>query len=218
MKKFIIFVTVIFIFLLSSCFSEFVPEKRISSLDEDLLFVEGDGYNLTLYPETRETPYEEDGFVGKKEKYLIFRLNSTVGVNYSETPKITFELNGVKYNGEFEFRPVSYSLLCVIETADFPNKKLDVSLFIDGEQQNLSLYSVKKENTVSYNDIVKNLNKINNKSVSELISQPNNYEIRIRLLEDEGFNYWLVKIIGKEKSVELLFDAENGELIAVKEK
>ncbi|MBR1866964.1 MAG: hypothetical protein IJ800_00070 [Clostridia bacterium] len=217
MKKIIIILLTSALVILSSCAAKFEPEKRISGLSEDLFYYTGEDFNLTLYPEIREIPYEKDGFVGETDKYLIFKLNSPVGVNYSQTPKINFQLDGKKYEGEFEFRPVSYSLLCVLNTSSFPIGSIEVSLNINEKEENIVLDSLKNEEIVSYKDIIKNLKNYSNQSVAEFAADPEKYELRIRLLEDEGFNYWFISVIGKENSTELLFDAENGEPIAVKE-
>ena len=218
MKKFIFlaFCALTPIFL-CSCDGVHDYEDRISQLRTDVFYYECEDYKLYAFAENSETPAECDGIKGQTENKVVFRLNTSGGYPLSASPKIEFSLENKKHVGQFGFRPASASMDCTIPTETLPVGILPVMLKINGENVFIELYSLKNDRLISYKEVIKKLKYSNNNLVSGFTANPENYELNIRLTENDGYNFWCINIFGiGGESVFMLFDGENGEEIAVR--
>jgi hypothetical protein len=85
-------------------------------------------------------------------------------------------------------------------------------LTINGKSQTITLKSVKNKSTKSYGEVLKKLKK--EESFSNKLK---NAELRIRLINNDGHDYWYVGLVTKEKTSSYLLDGETLEIIARKE-
>lgn len=216
MKKFAITASIVFaLFLLCSCNKDNECFDRISQLRDNVFYCEGDGLTVYAYPETREVPFEEDGYVGEKKNYVIFKLVAAGNKRPPITPSLKFELGGKNYSKQFDYSSLSLTLYCQVEVESLPIEDFSVSLDFCEEEKTLLFTSLKKNSVFSYRDIINLAKDCNNITVKDFFKNPDKYELRIRLLEESGFNYWYVGISGKD-NVALLYDSETGELLAVR--
>ena len=211
-----IILTFLCLFIFTSCGKTPDYTQRISQLRENIFFCQADNYMLLCYPEIREKPFENDGFIGKKENVVIFKLVFSADSPKSETPIITFSSGEKTYSKQFEFKSGSAAMTCTIAVETLPVEDFSARLKLFDKETDISLTSLKKNCVFNYKDIINLLKLSNNNTVVDFISNPDNYELKIRLLENSGYNFWYVGIIGKENPVALLYDAASGELIAVK--
>jgi len=217
MKKFLFaLVCILCLPLLSSCKKTVCDESLISQLKPNIFYYEEDDFKIYAFPETSENPLVSDGFVGKKESFLTFKLFLPSKSTLLVVPNIKVCLYDEEYSSQFDYDTSSNYLLCKIKAEELPEENFFAKLDLNGKTHDVEFSSLKQTNNFDYKDAVKLTLSSNDKTVKKLVSEGKSYEIRVKLIESEGFNYWVVGIIGESESVSLLFDAENGELIATK--
>lgn len=212
MKKLLILLLLIVTLLFTfSCKERSKYDDQISQLRNDVLKYECQEYTLTAYAEIIETPLSNDGVKGKTEKTLIFKLkNNNPSCNF-ENCSLSFSINGKSYAKNFDFKQIPTLLNCSVKVDNLP-KTLDVMLTINGKSQTITLKSVKNKSTKSYGEVLKKLKK--EESFSNKLK---NAELRIRLINNDGHDYWYVGLVTKEKTSSYLLDGETLEIIARKE-
>ena len=217
MKKFIVLLAAIFMLTtVCACSENDKTFERISQLREDIFYYGDEEFSLYAYPELRENPFVEDGYAGKTDNYIIFKLTTAGNKEPIESPTVYFELNDKIYTKQFDFLPLAVNLYCQVDVDELPVGNFSVTIKFNGTEKDINFESLKKNSTFSYKDIINLAKQCNNITVKDFFENPDNYELRLRLIENSGFNYWYVGISG-ENSVALLYDGETGELIAVKD-
>jgi len=206
---------IIFTFTLFSCSKPPLYEGKISQLRQEIFFAENEQFKLVCYPETRENPMENDGVCGNTENVIIFRLTFKTSALKDSVYDINFDINGKGYNGKFEYKTIPNlltSTVCV-ETLNFK----DLQLTVNSENQTYSLKATAQKNsdTIAYEKAINQLSK-NDESVKEFLNS-NNYELKIRLIDNEGYDYWYIGFSNADKSVSFLVDGKTGETVAKKE-
>lgn len=213
MKKFLILFLLIFCLSLSlSCKQKSKHDDQISQLRSDILKYDHEDFTLTLYSETVEVPLADDGVKGKTEKVLIFKLKNKRFDQTFENCSLSFSLNNKTYTKSFEFKQIPTILNCTVTVESLPKSTMNVTLTINGKSQAITLKSVKNKSTKSYAEALKRLKK--EEAFSNKLS---NAELRIRLINNDGYDYWYVGLITKEKVFSYLLDGETLEIIAKKE-
>ena len=76
-------------------------------------------------------------------------------------------------------------------------------------------HSQKNSDTIAYEKAINQLSK-NDESVKEFLNS-NNYELKIRLIDNEGYDYWYIGFSNADKSISFLVDGKTGETVAKKE-
>ena len=213
MKKFLILLLLIVTTLFSvGCKERSKYDDQISQLRNDVLKYDCEEFTLTLYAEIIETPLVSDGVKGKTENTLTFKLkNNNPSCNF-ENCSLNFSINGKSYAKNFEFKQIPTLLNCSVTVESLPSSTLDVTLTINGKSQAITLKSVKNKSTKSYGEVLKRL-----KKEESFASKLENAELRIRLINNDGYDYWYVGLITKEKTISYLLDGETLEIIARKE-
>ena len=189
--------------------------SKISQLRENVYLGSKEDFRLTLYPESRENPLENDGVVGKTEKVLIFKLDFSSSDFEYENCKITFNLGGKSYNGVFEYKPLSTFLYASVTVESLPQNELTVNLSLDEKSVGLTLLPQKNSNSISADEAISKI--CDSESNCEAFLNSDKGEIRIRLIDNDGYDYWYVGLLDGEKTVSYLIDGETGEIIAKKD-
>ena len=214
MKKYLslIFLTV---FLLTSCAAKKYPlNEKISQIRENIFVYENDDFSSDAYAEIREKEKQDDGYVGEMKKYMIFRVRFKKK-NF-QCAEIAFETNGIKYHNSFDFSPSSSFVSCETEVSAFPESGFYAIITIDGEELPIEYVSVKKEGTKNYEEAISTCAEKEKERIDKFIADKE-YEIRVRLIENGGFNFYYVGFITENTSVSFLLDAATCEILSVKE-
>ena len=213
MKKIFLFVLSFYCIFCSACKQKTDYDQKISQLRTDVFVYECQNFTLTAFSEIVETPLTDDGVKGKTEKLITFRLRSTNSNYFDQMPQINFTLADKNYSANFEFKQIPTILSCSVNVDDMPSSAFDISLRADGTQNTITLQSVKNSTTKSYNQVLKSL--LNDQSFLEIVS--GQVEIRIRLIHNDGYDYWYVGLITPNKTISYLLDGETLEIIAKKD-
>ncbi|MBR2336783.1 MAG: hypothetical protein IKA61_02435 [Clostridia bacterium] len=210
-KKLFIIITVL-CSALTCCGKNSKLDSKISQLRNDIYAYDCKDFTLTALADTVEAPLSSDGAVGKLEKVITFKLKTKNPAQNTENCSIAFSLNKKNYSKDFEFKQIPTLLSCQVKVNELPKKSLEISLTVNGKASQITLKSVKCPSTKSYGDVLKMLS--SEEDFAKRIEE--NAELRIRLINNGGYDYWYVGIIDKEKTVSYLVDGESLEIIAKK--
>ncbi len=188
--------------------------QNVSQLRENVFVYENDDFFAEAFAEYREKEKADDGFVGERKNFMIFRLRFKK--KSFQSASIKFETDGIKYENDFGFSPSSSYVSCETEVSSFPKSSFFAALDIDGNEHTVEFVSVKNEGTLGCEKAIKECETKEKDRISEFIKDKN-YEIRVRLIENGGFNFYFVGYITENSSVSFLLDGITGEVLAVKE-
>ena len=211
------FLTLFFSFALLSlcgCKETDLYVKKVSQLRLDVLEYACEEFSLTAHVEAVESPIANDGIVGKSENVILFKLKSLKPNTNLEDSLVTFSIGENTYTKPFEFKQITSLLTCSFTVDTLPSTDLLVKLTVNGKEEEITLSSLKNKSTKDWTKAIdkllceeENLNLINSENV----------ELRIRFIDNDGYDYWYVGIIFKDKIYSFLLDGETLEIIAKKE-
>ena len=211
-KKLITLLIVISMSILPSCKKQKEYLPLISQLRHDVFIYKCDDFKLTAYVESVENPIKEDGKVGKLENVITFKMQA-LAQNF-ESLSISFKINGESYSKQFEFKQIASLSTCKIAVTDFPSKSFKANLKIDDQLKTVELVSAKNSSTKDY------LNAVDHLADSEenfaTVIKNKNCELRIRLIDNDGYDYWFIGVVSTDKKLSYLLDGETLEIIAKK--
>ncbi len=211
-KKLLLLITTVCLAFNVSCKKNSKYDGKISQLRNDVFTYDCTDFCLTVYSEFVETPLLNDGVKGKVENVLTFKLKNKNASNNFENCHLSFNLNKKDYSKNFEFKQIPSLLICTVVVEELPSSKFDVMLTINGKSQAIALNSVKNKSTKSYVEVLKSLEK--EEEFSNKINE--NVELRIRLINNDGYDYWFVGIIDEKTTTSYLIDGETLEIVAKK--
>lgn len=215
MKKLLLSViSLLAIITFASCKPQDQISPRISQLRNEIFFGESQNFKLSAYCEKRENPLENDGVCGKLENYLIFKIDFGKSQSAIENCSINFALNGKEYCETFEYKPLSSFLFAHVCVENLPTESIAVCIKGPNLNETLTLCSIKNKNTVDYFYALQTITSSNENCKNFLES--GNGELRIRLIDNDGYDYWYIGFISPEKTLSFLIDGETCEIIAQK--
>ena len=217
MKKLICLILLLtsFSFVCSCKKDDFIYKSKISQLRQNILFGECSEFSIFCFTELVEIPIEDDGIVGKTENRLYFKLKYKENNHEEELVNISFNIGKSSFNGQFEYKPISDNLICSISVDNISLNKLYLIITNENKRQALTLNSIKNQTTIPYATAITSL--VNNDSEIKKIFDNDSAEIRIRLINNDSYDYWYVGVCDGKKEYSFLVDGQNGELLARKQ-
>lgn len=207
-------ISVLTAFCLVACSAKTAEIENVSQLRYDLLTYEADKFTVVCYPEIREKNFLSDGIAGEKDLLLGFRFYPTNTV--AECVSVSLEADGGTYTAEFDEKSGSDYKICEMQIPTFNKSDLKCMLSVDGELYSVCLSSVKNADTITYTRAVNGIIETDAERLSAF-KKNEPYETRIRLIENNGYNFWYVGFINPAKTLSYLVDGATGEILAVKE-
>lgn len=212
MKKtsFFILLVALIAFTFTACKQNDYP--AVSQLRKDVLYASSEGYEVTVYPEERETPLISDGTPNENSPVLIVKINSLTEIQGTFT--IFAEFDGRRYSATPEQR--SNTLMrAVIPVDSLPASTLTICLSGKTETTLTPTSVIPKDtlnHTVALNTAIKNLS-------DKLIYDGNKPlgEFQVRVLYEAPNAYWYVGYVTERKTYSLLISANGKEIIATRE-
>ncbi|MBQ8726636.1 MAG: hypothetical protein IJY84_06025 [Clostridia bacterium] len=202
-------------FALPCCTAPEQVDPRISQLRADVLYSDCQNFKICAYLESRENPLENDGVCGKVENFIIFKIDFGKSQTTFESCSVKFAVLDKEYCGDFEYKPLTSFLFAHVQVDALPAEPITVCISGKDLNETVTLYSIKNESTVSYNSVLDNLAQ-NNQTCKEFL-EGDKGEIRIRLIDNDGYDYWYVGLFNGEKIISFLVDGETCEIIAQKD-
>ena len=131
-----------------------------------------------------------------------------------ENCKIEFNIKDKVYGGDFEYTPLATFLYCKIAVSKLPTDELYLKIDFNGQSLGVKLLSLKNPSTLSYCKILDDLNE-NDEFVKDFLRLENG-EIKIRFIDNDGYDYWYIGFVDGQKITAYLIDGETGEILAIK--
>ncbi len=216
MKKLSLITIISFILALAACSENNALEKKVSQLRFDILYSCGEYYDVYAFKEICESPQKDDGEIGEMQNVLTFKIVFKKEASLKSSPVVKFSLDGITYRKEFEYKPLSNFVCCSLFLPTFPDNKLDISLEFDENAETRALLTVLNKKTLSYAEILGIIGKTDDEDALKFLNGENNYEVRLRLISSDGYNYYFIGFYGENEFVGFLADGITGEIIAKK--
>ncbi|MBQ4099294.1 MAG: hypothetical protein IJC87_04145 [Clostridia bacterium] len=201
------------IFCLSSCKNTSLGKAKISQLRQNAYYYECADFSLFTYPEQCENPQKDDGIKNALVNRLCFKLQFA-SVSPTDNCSVEFFIGDKNYHANFEYSPLSTFLYCTVFVETLPKDELYVKFNLNGKTIGANLSPLKNKTTISFDKILNNL-KNNDEFVKEFL-QKDDGEIKIRFIDNDGFDYWYFGFIDEKTTTSYLIDGQTGEVLAVK--
>lgn len=213
-KKICIVLAVFCLFLLSACQKQNAYVEKISQLRYDILVGESQSYNVKAYVEKREYPYKADGIVQDTKNYVIFKINfKTEQTGVTGELKINFTTDK-EYSSSLIFKPEQDSYIATVEVSTLPTAKLTATVTLSEAQENVELTSI-CGNVITPEKALLSAITAKQELVKTLEDTNANYEIMVRLINQENSIYYYVGIVESEYTTALLI-SDTGKVLAEK--
>ena len=216
MKKISLITIISLILILAACSQKSALEKKVSQLRFDILFSGDEYYDVYAFKEICENPQKDDGEIGERKNVLTFKIVFKNDIPLKSSPVIQFSLDGITYRKEFEYKPLSNFVCCSLFLPALPGNKLDVSLEFDKKAVNHTLLTVLNKKTLNYTEVLGIIDKSDDEDVQRFLNGEKPYEVKLRLISSDGYNYYFIGFYNEDEFVGFLIDGTTGEIIAKK--
>ena len=204
--------TIFCLLFASACKRELDLTEYVSEYRNNLLLYSGEDFSVRMQSVVKEYPYVADGYKGEQTKRVELIITPPQGTEHCE---VRFYADGAEHSGEASYDSVKrhfyYSCTATAENA----YTVPASLTFDGRDQEITLTSVKTDDLLPLQDVLR----LAFESEKELLKKltPNKEfegELYVRLLyEDSPFFY--VGIVDRNgKVTALLLDGKTGKVLA----
>ena len=209
----IIAVSSVFVSLFSGCKKNEPTAPDVSQIRYDVFYAEDDRYKISVFAEKREDPFIADGNPAPLSPFVSVKVTPKADENLENADMIAeIKTNEKTYAAAFDFKPVSTARECRL----YPEKPLSggfaLTLTINGEKFVYEPKSLKNKAIITYSAAIFDVKKYAKGRLDRYFSEDTG-EIRVKLVENDGFNYWLVEFIDETATVSFLVDARTGEVI-----
>ena len=212
LKSILLLFTFLAIAVFSGCKKEFDYSPYVSELRSNILLASTDGFSLRIYAVDKENPYIPDGIPHECNPRIEVYLTAPEG---KDACQIYFSLDGQEYGGEMSYDNVKaeYFYACSLNISQV--KTLPCKIEYGKQTIQLTALSIRQENTLSAQDILKKLQETEGELFESLTDQYGFAgEIYIRLIYEEN-PYYYVGIIEKDGKINaFLLNAQTGKLLA----
>lgn len=220
MKKFFLFLIVFTCFTLSfsACKQDNILLSNVSEARYNLYQGQSQNFSIKAGYGFKETPFINDGKVGKTINVLSFKLLDKEVDDTTYT--LQFDFNQTEYKGVFKLNPITSTVTCEIEVDNFDLKEFTVKISSGAESESVVLKSTVPDTAISYSTALDYLVKNQSSLISHYTDTNGNFhaEIYMRILVKDGSPYWYVGLAsGKDKLKALLIDGISGETLAIRE-
>ena len=188
----------------------------MSQLRFDILFSGDEYYDVYAFKEICENPQKDDGEIGERKNVLTFKIVFKNDIPLKSSPVIQFSLDGITYRKEFEYKPLSNFVCCSLFLPALPGNKLDVSLEFDKKAVNHTLLTVLNKKTLNYTEVLGIIDKSDDEDAQRFLNGEKPYEVKLRLISSDGYNYYFIGFYNEDEFVGFLIDGTTGEIIAKK--
>ena len=213
MKKFIVAAVcaaIAAILPLTGCNTQINYSKYISEKRSKIYLYNDDNIDITVHCVSREQPYNADGICGNMCDIV------EIFIKFSSVPK-SVEIAVGDYWGEMNYEAVQTRFTASYSAPPFKTDGIDVTITVDGVQNNYRLLSVSDSGVLSCEQALKCAVE-HDRELFKSLTRKKDFagEIYVRLLYDDGC-YYYVGVCDRDKNITAyLLDGGIGKVIATK--
>lgn len=217
MKKIIAF-TFAFLTVLTMCGCDKRADysQKISQLRTEIFIGKTDRFTLYCYGETRETPFETDGKTTEVRPFATFKIIPVTGEACEGEILVRFGAAGLNFCGKFEYKPLADARYAYILLPCPPKENFTAVISMGDEDYSVEMRSLKLADTIDYAAALSVAQKACGADGEKFFNDESYGEIRIRLLENDGYNFWYVGFFAENFKREYLIDGKTAEILATK--
>ena len=214
----LILVVILFCSSLMGCTTRNSLFNSVSELKRNIYSGNSNNFSLSASYGFRETPYINDGKVGKLDNTLIFTLKNKQAAQ--TTYSVLVEFNGKTHSAVFKNNPVNSNLKAVIILDNFDLDNFDAKISFGSSEEKISMTSIVPKNALSPELALEKLEKEQEALIKSFKDSEGNFnaEIYMRILVKDNKPYYYVGFAsGKDKLKALLVDGITGKTLAIRE-
>lgn len=209
----VIAVSSVFVSLFSGCKKNEPTAPDVSQIRYDVFYAEDDRFKISVFAEKREYPFIADGNPAPLSPFVSVRVTPKADENLENADMIAeIKTNEKTYAATFDFKPVSTTRECRLYPEKPLNGKFVLTLNVNEEKFVYEPKSLKNKAIITYSAAIFDVKKYTKGRLDGYFGVDVG-EIRVKLIENEGFNYWLVEFIDEKSTISFLVDASSGEVV-----
>jgi len=213
-----LFLCIGILFCVGACSEKLDYFSYVSEIRTNIFCAQNETACVTVYSGAKENPAIYDGI--KNDTALLIGVKLILSEEPSVPVKVTVCYGDKSYEIPLEFHPVKRALAGKTNVTELPTDQIEVAVCYGETNFTLTATSQLNENVISYTDALKAATD----DASEFLKQHTKNgvlqaEIVIRLLCEEGKNYYYVGFITSEGLKKaFLIDGASAEILARKDK
>ena len=209
----VIAVSSVFVSLFSGCKKNEPTAPDVSQIRYDVFYAEDDRFKISVFAEKREGPFIADGNPAPLSPFVSVKVTPKADENLENADMIAeIKTNEKTYAATFDFKPVSTTRECRLYPEKPLNGKFVLTLNVNEEKFVYEPKSLKNKAIITYSAAIFDVKKYTKGRLDGYFGVDVG-EIRVKLIENEGFNYWLVEFIDEKSTISFLVDASSGEVV-----
>lgn len=209
----VIAVSSVFVSLFSGCKKNEPTAPNVSQIRYDVFYAEDDRFKISVFAEKREYPFIADGNPAPLSPFVSVKVTPKADENLENADMIAeIKTNEKTYAATFDFKPVSTTRECRLYPEKPLNGKFVLTLNVNEEKFVYEPKSLKNKAIITYSAAIFDVKKYTKGRLDGYFGVDVG-EIRVKLIENEGFNYWLVEFIDEKSTISFLVDASSGEVV-----
>lgn len=203
----------VLIFTFAGCKKNEPTAPNVSQIRYDVFYAEDVRFKISVFAEKRESPFIADGNPAPLSPFVSVKVTPKADENLENADMIAeIKTNEKTYAATFDFKPVSTTRECRL----YPEKPLSgefvLTLTVNDEKFVYKPKSLKNKAIITYSAAIFAAKKYAKGRLDGYFGEDTG-EIRVKLIENEGFNYWLVEFIDEKSTISFLVDASSGEVV-----
>ena len=209
----IIAVSSVFVYLFSGCKKNEPTAPDVSQIRYDVFYAEDDRFKISVFAEKREDPFIADGNPAPLSPFVSVKVTPKADENLENADMIAeIKTNEKTYAATFDFKPVSTTRECRLYPEKPLNGKFVLTLNVNEEKFVYEPKSLKNKAIITYSAAIFDVKKYAKGRLDRYFIEDTG-EIRVKLVENDGFNYWLIEFIDEKSTISFLVDASSGEVV-----
>lgn len=209
----VIAVSSVFVSLFSGCKKNEPTAPDVSQIRYDVFYAEDDRLKISVFAEKREDPFIADGNPAPLSPFVSVKVTPKADENLENADMIAeIKTNEKTYAATFDFKPVSTTRECRLYPENPLNGRFVLTLNVNEEKFVYEPKSLKNKAIITYSAAIFDVKKYTKGRLDGYFGVDVG-EIRVKLIENEGFNYWLVEFIDEKSTISFLVDASSGEVV-----
>lgn len=190
----------------ASCAKKVNLGENVTRLRADCFYGETENVTLYIYPELRESPMIADGTQNPVKKIVVIKLKALNGKTGEFKVRFTTDR---EYDETFNFSTISDCYISTVEVNKLPDKPFIATISFGDKDENVNMQSLLLDGTVTPDTALNNAYSAKKDYLDAMINgDAFNGEIYLRLIAENGKNYWYVGFITEKNTLCVLLDAK----------
>ena len=187
--------------------------KNVSQIRYDVFYAKDERFEISVFAEKRENPFKADGNPAPLSPFVSVKVTPKTDENIENAEMIAkIETKEKTCAATFDFKPVATARECGLYPETPLGGEFVLTLIVNSEKFVYKPKSLKNKAIIPYAAAIFDVKNYAKGGIDRYFNEDYG-EIRVKLIENEGVNYWLVEFIDENSARAFLVDASDGETV-----